>query len=139
VKTISFLIFSILCLSLSCKKDEKTPSTENSIIIGNDAFSTYPNDHVIISAVSISGDNLQIGFGSSGCDGKRWIIELVGSSDILYSDPPQRQIRLSLKNNEDCQAAFGKTMTFNLKPSRINSGEIILNLAGWNSPIRYKY
>jgi hypothetical protein len=139
VKTISFLIFSVLCLSLSCKKDEKTPSTDKSIIIGTDAFNTYPNDPLTISDVSISGDYLQIGFSSSGCDGKSWIIELVGSSDILYSDPPQRQIRLSLKNNEACQAAFGKTMTFNLKPSRINSGEIILNLAGWNSPIKYKY
>ena len=139
MKTISFLIFSVLCLSLSCKKDEKTPSSEKSIIISNDAFDTYPNDPLIISAVSISGDYLQIGFYSSGCDGKSWIIELVGSADILYSDPPQRQIRLSLKNNEICQAVFGKTMTFNLKPSRISSGEIILNLTGWNSPIRYKY
>jgi len=139
MKTISFLIFSILCLSLSCKKDEKTPSIENSIIIGNDAFNTYPNDHLIISDVSISGDNLQIGFGSSGCDGKSWIIELVGSSDISYSDPPQRQIRLSLKKTEDCDAVFSKTMTFDLKPSRISSGEIILNLTGWNSPITYKY
>ena len=139
MKTISFLIFSILCLSLSCKKDEKTPSIENSIIIGNDAFNTYPNDNLIISDVSISGDNLQIGFYSSACDGKSWIIELVGSADLLYSDPPQRQIRLSLNNKQLCQAVFAKTMTFNLKPSRINSGEIILNLAGWNSPIRYKY
>jgi hypothetical protein len=139
MKTISFLIFSVLCLSLSCKKDEKTPLTENSIIIGNDQFDTYPNDRLIISDVSISGDYLQIVFGSSGCDGKSWIIELVGSADILYSDPPQRQIRLSLKNNEDCLAAFGKTMTFNLKPARINSDEIILNLSGWDSPIRYKY
>ena len=139
MKTISFLIFSVLCLSLSCKKDEKTLLADKSIIIGNDAFNNYSNGPLIISDASISGDSLQIKFSSSGCDGKSWIIELVGSADILYSDPPQRQIRLSLKNNEDCLAAFGKTMTFNLKPSRISSGEIILNLAGWSSPIKYKY
>jgi hypothetical protein len=126
-------------MSLSCKKDEKTLSADKSIIIGNDAFINYPNSPLIISDVSISGDYLQIGFYSSGCDSKSWIIELVGSADILYSDPPQRQIRLSLNNNQLCQALFAKTMTFNLKTSRISSGEIILNLAGWDSPIKYKY
>jgi hypothetical protein len=119
-------------------KDDKL-TCDNIILIDNDKFTDYPSDPLIISDVILDGDCLQISFGASGCDSQSWIIELVGAEDVLYSDPPQRSIRLSLKNNEECLAAFGRTKTFDLKPSRVSGGEIILNLAGWNNPIRYKY
>ena len=123
----------------SCKKVDKIPSTVTQVIIDDNAFNTYPNDPLIISEAMIRGDSLQIEFGASCCDGKNWITKLVGSMEVLYSDPPQRSIRLSLKNNELCMAACGKTVIFDLKPFQVSGGEIILNLNGWSGQLLYKY
>jgi hypothetical protein len=135
-KIVIFIIFFLLFFS--CSKDDNLICGKV-ILIDNEKFVDYPSDPLIISDVLLENDCLQISFGASGCDGQNWVMELVGAADIFYSNPPQRPVRLSLKNNEVCQAAFGKTVSFDLKPSRVSGGEIILNLAGWNSPIRYKY
>lgn len=132
----------IIIALFSCEsdklKDEKT-TCEKDILISNELYTTSPNDPFIISDVKLENDCLKISFGASGCDSQSWIIDLIGSEDILKSNPPQRSIRLSLKNNEACQAAFGKTITFDLKHARANESEIILNLQGWGAPLNYKY
>lgn len=134
--------FIIMIALLACKndklKDEKIQG-DKAILISNDLFTTSPNDPLIISNATLENDSLKISFNAPGCDSKSWIIELVGSEDLLKSNPPQRSIRLSLKNNEACQSALGRTITFDLKPARISEGEIILNLQGWQSPLTYVY
>ncbi|HLP73156.1 MAG TPA: hypothetical protein VK155_09655 [Bacteroidales bacterium] len=138
----AIILFIIMITLFACKndkqKDEKITG-DKVILISNELFTTSPNDPLIISNATLENDSLKISFGASGCDSKSWIIELIGSEDILKSNPPQRSIRLSLKNNEACQAALGRTITFDLKPARISEGEIILNLQGWQSPITYIY
>ncbi len=134
------LLFVVLIIgSDSCKKVDKIPSTEKQVIIDDHAFNTYPNDPFFISDAKITGDSLQIKFGASCCSGNSWIIKLVGSQEVLYSDPPQRSIRLSLKNDELCMMACGKTVIFDLKPFRVSGGEIILNLNGWSGQLLYNY
>ena len=140
-KNQTILILLVLLISGAdfCKKADKIPLTEKQVIIDDNAFNTYPNDALIISEAKITGDSLQIGFGASCCDGNSWVIKLVGSQEVLYSDPPQRSIRLSFKNNELCMAACGKTVIFDLKPFRVSGGEIIFNLNGWSGQLLYKY
>jgi hypothetical protein len=134
------LLFVLLIIgSDSCKKVDKIPSTEKQVIIDDNAFNTYPNDPLMISEAKIIGDSLQITFGASCCSGNSWIIKLVVSQEVLYSDPPQRSIRLSLKNDELCMAVCGKTVIFDLKPFQVSGGEIILNLNGWSGQLLYKY
>jgi hypothetical protein len=133
-------LFIILMLfSSSCNKNELVNSTDRKLIISNDFFKNAPSDPLLISEAKIVGDSLEIKFGASCCDGNNWEISLVGSADIHYSVPPQRQIRLSLKNNELCTAACGKTIAFDIKPSRVNGGQIILRLEGWQETLFYKY
>lgn len=132
----------IIIALFSCESDklkDEIITCEKDILISNELYTTSPNDPFIISDVKLENDCLKISFGASGCDSQSWIIELIGSEDILKSNPPQRSIRLSLKNNESCQAAFGRTITFDLKPARANESEIILNLQGWGAPLNYKY
>lgn len=140
MKKITLLFFLILSyFSFSCDKNEFDTNTDGKLIIGNDLFKNAPNDPLLISEAKIVGDTLEIRFGASCCDGKNWEISLVGASDILYSEPPQRQIRLSLKNNELCDAACGKIKKFDIKSSRISGGEINLRLQGWQEVLSYKY
>lgn len=138
-KTVIFFAITFIALLIACKDDEALPTSENKILIGNTIFKNYPNDPLIISAATINGDSLQITFGASCCDGKNWTVQLVGSGDVLYSSPPQRSIRLSLKNYEICAAVCSKTLKFDLIPTRVNGNQIILNLDGWDQPLIYKY
>jgi|WetSurMetagenome_2_1015567.scaffolds.fasta_scaffold288687_1 hypothetical protein len=139
MKKIAFLLLILVHFSSSCDKNEVDAIAEGELIISNDLFKNAPKDPITISGAKIVGDSLEIKFGASCCDGNNWEISLVGSSDILYSLPPQRQIRLSLKNNEECTAVCGKTIAFDIKPSRIDGGQIILRLEGWQETLSYKY
>ena len=140
MKKITILLFLILShLGSSCDKNEFDATADGKLIISNDLFNNAPNDPLIISEAKIVGDSLEIKFGASCCDGNNWEFSLIGSPEILYSEPPQRQIRLSLKNNELCTASCGKTVAFDIKPSRISGGQIILRLEGWQGTLSYKY
>ena len=137
--TVLLLLVLLISGSDSCKKVDKISSTEKQVIIDDNAFNTYPNDPLMISEAKITDDSLQITFGASCCSGNSWIIKLVVSQEVLYSDPPQRSIRLSLKNDELCMAVCGKTVIFDLKLFQVSGGEIILNLKGWGGQLLYKY
>ena len=137
--TIIILVVLLISCFDSCKKADKVPSTDKQVIIDDSTFNSYPNDQLIITEAKIIGDSLQIKFGASCCDGKTWITKLVGSQQVLYSDPPQRSIRLSLKNYEICLAACATKVTFDLKPFRVNGGKIVLNLNGWSGQLLYIY
>ena len=108
------------------------------ILISNSLYANSSKDPLLISNAVIENDSLKISFGASCCSGNNWVISLVGSADILYSDPPQRLIRLSLENTEDCLAVCGRTVVFNLEPAQIQGGVIILDLQGWGS-LKYNY
>jgi hypothetical protein len=140
MKKISILFFLILSyFSFSCDKNGFDSNTDGKLIISNTLFKNAPDDPLMISEAKIVGDTIEIKFGAGCCDGKNWDISLVGSSDILYSEPPQRQIRLALKNNELCDAVCGKIKKFDIKSSRIKGGEILLRLEGWQETLSYKY
>jgi len=138
-KSTIFFTVTLIGLFIACEDDETKPSTEHQILIGNSIFTSYPDDPLVISTASIIGDSLQISFGASCCDGKSWQVNLVGDSEVLYSLPPQRSIRLSLKNDELCAAACGRTLKYDLSPCRVNGNQIILNLVGWDKPLIYNY
>ena len=135
----SILIFLIsICLS-SCQDENIVEPCTQMLLIGNEIYDNYPDDQLTILDVTLEGDCLQINFAASGCSGNSWIVELVGREEILESLPPQRLIRLSLENNEICDAYIGKSVTFDITPSRISGNEIILNLDGWDKKIVYVY
>jgi hypothetical protein len=138
-KTVIFFAITFIAFLIGCKEDETLPTAGNKILIGNTIFKNYPNDPLIISAATINGDSLQITFGASCCDGKNWTVQLVGSGDVMLSNPPQLLIRLSLKNYEICTAVCSKTLKFDLKPARVNGNQIILDLDGWDQPLIYNY
>jgi hypothetical protein len=139
LKTAIFPAIAFITLLIACKKDEALPASENKILLGNTIFKTYPDDPLIISAASITGDSLQITFSASCCDGKSWTMQLIGSGDVMLSYPPQLSIRLSLKNPEICKALCSKTLKFDITPTRVTGDQIILNLAGWDQSLLYKY
>ena len=84
-------------------------------------------------------NRLKINFSSGGCRGYTWELKLIDSEIILYSNPPQRNLRLSLKNEELCEAYITKELTFNVKKLRVDGNQIILNITNSDDQILYEY
>ena len=116
MKKILFLILVGLAV-LSCSKDD---DKENPIkcdletLISTEQYTTAPSDQLTINSLSINDNCLKINFSSSGCNGDTWELKLIDSEDILESNPPQRNLRLSLKNEELCLAYITKELTFDI-------------------------
>lgn len=142
-KTIFIILISMLVLS--CNSDDDNPTIEKkcdsiSQIIQEDDFDAINTSNYIITKVELNNDCLKITFGSSGCGTELWVEKLF-STDAFYAVfPLQRALKMELINNDLCQAAFGKTVSFDLTPFQIDGqNELPLNIDGWNERITYKY
>ncbi len=109
------------------------------VVISSEKYKNGASDHLSIIDAVIKGDSLHIEFGSSGCDGSTWEVCLFDADEILESNPEQRNIRLSLKNEEMCDAYFKKKVAFDISPLQTQSDKIALNLKDWNKQLLYKY
>ena len=57
----------------------------------------------------------------------------------MDSDPPQRPLRLSLKNEELCKAVFVKKLVFNIQELSVEGNSVYLNIEGYKDKILYQY
>jgi hypothetical protein len=142
MKSNLIIILALYLIFVSCSKDDNKISSDSKLLIGEEYFNKYPKDSFMISKAEISGDILSITFSASCCSTENWVTNLVGSKTILYSDTPQREIRLSFKNGVGavCDMLCGKTVQFDLTPTKLdNTNTIKLNLSGWGSQLIYQY
>ncbi|PZD76815.1 hypothetical protein DNG35_10685 [Mesonia sp. K7] len=129
----------------SCSNDDDngTPPVNNcdfDTIISDDLYANAPSDQLSITDLSILDDCLQITFSASGCDGNSWVVKLIDSGEISDSSPAQRDLRLSLENNEACTAVPSKTYTFDISELQIpNDSEVNLNITNSDDQILYEY
>jgi hypothetical protein len=131
----SFFSFLLAVILIGCCKPDAL--CEREVIISEQQYENAPNDPLTIKSLSITDDCLKIEFTASGCDGNSWDVKLIDSGVILKSLPPQKNLRLSLKNQELCQALFTKEMTFDISGLRIDEDKIRLNLTNGDKHIIY--
>lgn len=130
------VIFGIV----ACHNDDDNRTNCDQITIVNaKEYKNAPNHLLTINSLEINDDCLKVNFSSSGCDGHSWEIKLIDSEDVLKSLPPQRNLRLSLKNIELCQAVIAKELTFDINNLRVEGNEVLLNITNSNDQILYKY
>jgi len=139
IKIISILVF-IFPSFLSCDENDTKVTCDDEIFISAEMYNSAPNDYLNINEVRIEDDCLFINFGSSGCSGESWELKLIDSSHILESYPPQRNIRLSLKNEEACQAYFIREVSFDISSLQIEGVDsLYLNIENFDDQILYEY
>ena len=131
---------------LSCDSDDDnnvdtaSQNCDFNTLINLELFENAPNDPLTISDLEIDENCLQITFSASGCDGNDWEIKLIDSGLILESQPIQRNLRLSLKNNEFCNAVITKTLSFDLSDLQVSeTNQIFLNITNSSEDILYEY
>jgi hypothetical protein len=131
--------FSIIMLFIGCSetKDLEINLCNECVIVNKTVYNSTNTANYSITAVSVSGDLLTINISASGCSGNSWNATLVDANSIAESFPIQRNIKISLENNEACLAVITKDFTFNIKELKENESTIILNLEGWNEQIIY--
>lgn len=135
------LLALIPILLLGCTNgDEPGPNgCDLGTVISQELYREAPSDEATINSLKIEGDCMRINFSASGCSGESWKITLIDSGSILESDPPQRNLRFSLDNNELCEAFITKNLTFNIKNLRVEGGRVQLNLTNSGDQVLYEY
>jgi len=137
------LVFTALTILLTaCDDIEETDCFEAcciGVIIDAQEYRNAPADELEILNVELAGDCLVIRIESGGCDGYSWEIKLIDSEAIMESYPPQRNLRLSLKNQEPCDAVVIKERAFNVSNLRLDYGKIKLNITNSGDQILYEY
>ncbi|WP_157831415.1 hypothetical protein [Confluentibacter flavum] len=133
----------VLSLSISaCSKnddDNNVTDCELTTLISSEAYEDAPSDFLTINSLEINDNCLKINFSSGGCNGNTWEIKLIDSEEISESLPAQRNLRLSLKNEELCYAYVTKELTFDISNLRVNGNQVQLNITNFGGTILYEY
>ncbi len=137
------LSLAFIVLILSCAQDDddnETPvNCDLETVISSEQYENAPSDQLTINSLAIDDHCLKINFSSSGCEGDTWELKLVASEIIFFSLPPGRNLRLSLKNEELCQAIITKELTFDISTLQADGDEVILNITNSDETIMYEY
>ena len=137
LKAIFFISIFALFSCTESEEKEFNLCTNSCVVINKNLYNNTSSANYEILDVSLNNDLLTINISSGGCDGNRWIVNLVDSEAIAETSIIQRYIKISLVNDEDCFAMVQKKFTFNIKELKGSEPEIILNLEGWDTQINY--
>ena len=132
-----FIFTFILC---SCGDPiEDSQNCDLRTIVDDNQYNKANEDYFINDAV-LEGDCLNIALSASGCDGTTWGFDLYASSAIAESWPVQRYIRLSITNDELCDAVIEQTISIDLTPLQVDAyDQMNINLSGFDQQIHYTY
>lgn len=142
MKNIFLLLLTLSLFAFSCGDDEfdQQVNCDQVTEISAELYENAPNDNLTINAIEVEGDCLNINFSAGGCDGSTWKIELYDSGDILESNRPQRRLRLSLEDLEECEAYITRNVSFDIKNLQLaDANSINLGFTRFDALITYEY
>ena len=134
---ICLCLMGLVCIT--CSEEEDKPQCSNEVIINAEHYQNAPDDHLQIMSARIEGDCLLINMASGGCDGSTWEVKLLTDGNVMESAPPQRNIRLSLKNEEVCDAWITHDYAFDIRALQVSGNEVLLNLTNNDGQLSYSY
>lgn len=132
-------VLSIFLLSCDNDGDNNYLRCDQQVRIDLEEYNSAPNHQLTINKIELNNNCLKIIFSSSGCSGNTWEVKLIDSSNILESYPPQRNLRLSLKNEELCDAIIIKELTFDISELQVDGNLVLLNITNSDDQILYEY
>ncbi len=125
---------------VACSNDDDVSTNcDRFTVVSSEQFENAPKDEVTINSISINDNCLKINFSASGCDGDSWEVLFIDSGGVLFSLPPQRNLRLSLKNEELCEAFITKELTFDIRALHVSGNQVLLNIQNFDEQILYEY
>lgn len=122
----------------SCFSDDQNLPDDQDVIVSESLYNQISTANYSIIEAEIEGDSLKLTIQSSGCDGNEWVVKLVDSGAVAESYPVQRFAKISLENEELCDAIVARDYSFNLISLRVED-QLYLNLEGWDSQLHYDF
>ncbi|WP_299186846.1 hypothetical protein [uncultured Aquimarina sp.] len=141
MKNILILLLIAMAI-LSCSNDDDNVDPSNcdlTTLISASEYTSASSDQVTINSITIANNCLKIDFGASGCDGNTWELKLIDSESVFESNPPQRNLRLSLKNEEACQAFITQELDFDISNLQVEGNQVLLNITNSDQTVLYEY
>ena len=130
----------LLGLAVSCDSvNLKQSDYDSEILVDNNLFTNAPNDSFDFINVEIIQNCLKftIDYGG-GCGDIE--LKLISSEMVMESNPPQINVRLSLKDEDNCKANIRKEISFDLTPiNKLVNDQVILNIKNWDQSILYSF
>lgn len=137
------LLGFLFVFAIACSSDDENSidpiKYDRNTAISYKLFTNAPADLVSINKLEIKEDSLKINFGASGCSGSTWKIKLIADENILETNPPQWNLRLSLKNKEECEAYITKQLTFDISNLKVEGDQVMLNFPDSDKQITFNY
>jgi len=135
------LLFLYIAIFSSCgSSDDPAETCGPEVVISGELFVTANTELLDIINININEDCLELTIGSSGCDGERWEVNLIDAEVILESFPVQRNVVISIFNDEECDAYFMRDYTFDIAQLRVgDSGTVVLNVSNIGEQVSYTY
>lgn len=141
----TLLTFCVLAVS-NCGKSSSViidppvaATCDNPVLIDADLYENAPSDEFLFQSATIDGNCLKmiVRYGG-GCEAVTF--QLIDAAAIMESLPVQRNIRLSLKDEDDCEALVTRELYYDLTPLQVEgNSKIILNLQGFPESLTYQY
>ncbi|HIB38132.1 hypothetical protein [Mesonia sp.] len=141
-KLILLISIANLISCTSCDENETNyfSSCDFECIVDPDIYENSESSNVTISNLEIIDNCLTINYSSSGCDGSTWEVRLIANDEVLESNPPQRNLKFELTNQEACLAVISKSSSFDILNLQVEgSTSVYLNLDGYDNSILYEY
>ena len=135
MKYLTLLTIGLLFFS-SCNDDDTQTACDQEIIISPD-FENITSDEFTMITAEINDQCLEVTVGAGGCDGESWTAEMYGAEVILTVFPPTIPLKLSLNNEELCDAVVQKTFSFSLSSIMESYPEFFLTIEGFEEEIEY--
>lgn len=144
----SKIIISLLAvtffLNMQCESDDPAPLPESNCVsfalIDGFSYENAATSPYTINDITVNEDCLIISVTATACDGSTWTMQLLDSGEVEESNPPQRNVKFFLVNNEACLAEISRTTSFDLSTLQVEGeNEIIINVDGYPDPIIYSY
>ncbi|MDR7128750.1 hypothetical protein J2X69_001082 [Algoriphagus sp. 4150] len=139
-KSLFRLVMLLACFQLlSCAEDDGLPIVDSKVLVDIEAYNSAFAGGLVINSLEVKRDFLIINFSASGCDGESWEVKLIDSGALMYSNPPQRNLILSLKNEEECEAYITKEVVFDISELKVKGDKVWLNIMNSDQGIIYTY
>jgi hypothetical protein len=140
LKPIYLFLITLLTIT-ACKKDAGTGTDdcERKVVINKTQFEEIESDEIVVSDFTIVGNCLNITVRGSGCDGNSWVVNIIDSEEVVNTKPAQRKLRVTLRNNELCQAYFARDYSFNLTDLQVEGDSVLLKFEESGEEILYEY
>jgi hypothetical protein len=129
----------ITLLLASCSTEAPLVNSDGDVIINKELYDLTETNSYSIENAHIANDSLFFTLNSSGCDGSSWVAKLIDSGFIAESYPVQRFAKISLENEEVCDALPSRSFAINITPLKTSDDKIIIHLEGWESNLLYEY